>query len=54
MRQERETDEAFRTRIAEKYGMWGAYLSHVIECSGEALDEAAKHVKLTRLNTQEA
>lgn len=44
-----ETDEAFRTRIANKYGMWGSYLSHVIECSGASLDEAAKHVELERL-----
>jgi len=49
----RETDEALRTRIAEAYGMWGAFLSHVIECSGEALDDAAKHVNLTRLGADE-
>jgi len=45
-----ETDEEFRTRIANAYGMWGAFLSHVMECSGKALDEAAEHVKLTRLS----
>ena len=45
----RETDEAFRTRIANAYGMWGAFLSHVMECSGKALDDAAKHVGLVRL-----
>ena len=45
----RESDEALRTRIANKYGMWGAFLSHVIESSGPALDECAKHVGLERI-----
>ncbi len=43
-----ETDEELRVRIAEAYGMWGAFLSHVLESSVEALDECAKHVKLKR------
>lgn len=49
MRTIRESDEDLRTRIANKYGMWGAFLSHVIESSGEALDECAKHVNLQRI-----
>jgi len=44
----RETDEELRARIANAYGMWGAFLSIVIESSGEALDECAKHVDLRR------
>jgi hypothetical protein len=43
-----ETDESLRTRIANAYGMWGAFLSHVIECSGKRLDECAKHVGVER------
>lgn len=43
-----ETDESLRTRIANKYGMWGAFLSHVIEAKGAALDECAEHVGLKR------
>lgn len=45
----RETDEQLRTRIAAAYGMWGAFLSHVIESSGQALDDCARHVGLRRL-----
>ena len=48
-----ETDEQLRTRIANKYGRWGAFLSHVIESSGTALDECAKHVGLTRIGKTE-
>lgn len=44
-----ETDDQLRTRIVNKYGMWGAFLSHVMESKGEALDECAKHVGLERL-----
>ena len=44
----KESDEDLRRRIAEAYGMWGAFLSHVMECSGAALDEAARHVGLER------
>lgn len=43
-----ESDESLRARIANKYGMWGAFLTVVIESSGEALDACAKHVGLTR------
>lgn len=32
-----ETDEELRTRIANAYGMWGAFLSHVIEARGKEL-----------------
>lgn len=45
----RESDADLRTRIANKYGMWGAFLSVVIESSGEALDDCAKHVGLERI-----
>lgn len=48
---EPETDEALRLRIAEKYGMWGAFLSHVVESSGAALDECARFVGLKRGET---
>jgi hypothetical protein len=44
----RESDESLRARIAKAYGRWGAFLSVVIEASGEALDDCAKHVGLTR------
>jgi hypothetical protein len=47
-----ETDEAFRTRIANKYGMWGAFLSVVMESKGKALDECGKHVELERLRAE--
>jgi hypothetical protein len=43
-----ETDAELLTRIANAYGMWGAFLGHAMECRGEALDECAKHVKLER------
>lgn len=43
-----ESDEDLRGRIAEKYGMWGAFLSTVIESSGPALDECAAYMGLTR------
>ena len=43
-----ETDAELRTRIANAYGMWGAFLTEVAESSGKALDECAKHVKLER------
>ena len=44
-----ETDEALRTRIANRYGQWGAFLTVVMESKGIALDECAKHVDLERL-----
>jgi hypothetical protein len=43
-----ESDESLRTRIAEAYGMWGAFLSHVAESSGQALDDCAASVGLER------
>ena len=43
-----ETDEELRKRIAVAYGMWGAFLSVVMESSGTALDECAAHVGLER------
>ena len=43
-----ETDEELRTRIANAYGKWGAFLTEVIESSGKALEECAKHVGLKR------
>ncbi len=43
-----ETDAELRTRIANAYGRWGAFLSVVIESSGAALDECAAHVALER------
>jgi hypothetical protein len=43
-----ETDKELRTRIANAYGMWGAFLSVVMESSGKALDDCAKHIKLER------
>ncbi len=43
-----ETDAELRARIADAYGTWGAFLSLVIESSGAALDDCAKHVKLER------
>jgi len=43
-----ESDEELRGRIAEKYGRWGAFLTVVIESRGAALDECAKHVGLVR------
>jgi hypothetical protein len=48
MSDERESDESLRARIANKYGRWGAFLSVVIESHGEALDECAKYMGLTR------
>lgn len=44
----RETDASLRTRIAEAYGRWGAFLSVVMESSGAALDACAAHVGLER------
>jgi hypothetical protein len=44
-----ESDEAFRTRIANKYGMWGAFLSVVMESKGKALDDCGQHLGLTRI-----
>ena len=44
-----EPDDQLRTRIANKYGMWGAFLTEVIESSGEALDKCAEHVDLKRI-----
>jgi len=44
----KESDESLRTRIANAYGMWGAFLSHVMECSGESLDKCARQVGLER------
>ena len=43
-----ETDESLRTRIANKYGMWGAFLSVVMGSHGRMLDDCAKHVGLKR------
>lgn len=45
-----EPDEEFRTRIIEKYGMWGAFCTEVLESSGKALDECGRHVGLEREN----
>lgn len=45
----RESDEDLRTRIANKYGMWGAFLSVVIESKGEALDACARSIGLERI-----
>lgn len=49
MRTRIETDAELRTRIANAYGMWGAFLSVVMESRGVRLDECAEHVKLQRL-----
>lgn len=49
-----ESDRDFRTRIINAYGMWGAFCSVVLESSGKALDDCAKHVGLTRLATHDA
>lgn len=46
-----ESDKDLLRRIITAYGMWGAFLSHAMECSGQALDECAKHVGLERRNT---
>jgi hypothetical protein len=43
-----ETDGELYLRINKAYGMWGAFLSHVLEARGEALDECAALVKLKR------
>lgn len=43
-----ETDEELFARIANAYGMWGAFLGHAMECRGVRLDECAAHVKLNR------
>lgn len=43
-----ETDEELYVRIANAYGMWGAFLGHAMECRGTALDECARHVGLAR------
>lgn len=43
-----ETDDELRTRIANAYGMWGAFLTAVMESSGAALDDCAAHVNLKR------
>ena len=45
----RESDEDLRTRITNKYGMWGAFLTRVIESNGAALDACARHVGLERI-----
>ena len=47
-----ESDEALRERIAQKYGMWGAFLSIVLGSHGKALDDAAKHVGIERIITE--
>lgn len=49
----KESDAALRGRIAVKYGMWGAFMSAVIEASGEALDELAASEGLVRLDVSE-
>lgn len=49
-----ETDESLRARIINAYGMWGAFCSEVLESSGHALDEIAKHVGLTRQRSDAA
>lgn len=43
-----ETDEELRARIADAYGMWGSFLSMVMESSGKALDDCAAQMKLER------
>lgn len=43
-----ETDGSLRTRIFNAYGMWGAFLTAVLESSGQHLDDCAKHTGLTR------
>lgn len=44
-----ESDEDFRTRLAQKYGMWGALLTTISESSGKALDDCGKHLGVTRI-----
>ena len=44
-----ETDENYRARIANTYGMWGAFLTEVIESSGTALDECGDSIGVKRL-----
>lgn len=44
-----EPDDALRTRIANKYGMWGGFLAKVNGSSGEALDKCADYVDLKRI-----
>lgn len=44
-----ESDDSLRTRIANKYGMWGAFLSVVMESSGDALDDCASFLELKRI-----
>lgn len=43
-----ETDESLRVRIDRKYGMWGAFLSIVMESQGKALDACAESIGLLR------
>ena len=43
-----ETDEELYARINRKYGMWGAFLGHAMECRGKALDVCATQVGLER------
>lgn len=43
-----ETDEELRTRIANAYGTWGAFLSVVIESNGKDLEDCAAHLNLKR------
>jgi hypothetical protein len=49
MSDETETDAAFRARIINAYGMWGAFCTVVLESSGADLDDCGKHVGLIRL-----
>lgn len=47
-----ESDEELRRRIAQKYGMWGAFLSVVLESRGTALDDCAESIGLKRIITE--
>lgn len=44
----RESDEDFRVRIISAYGLWGAFLTAVMEASGKALDDCGEAVGLVR------
>jgi hypothetical protein len=44
----REPDDSLRARIAAAYGMWGAFLTEVIESRGRTLDACAAFVGVER------
>lgn len=48
-----ESDEKFRVRIINAYGMWCAFCTEVLESSGKALDECGRHVGLERLKNED-